>query len=97
MFLNAVQSLPSGVTSDDPFGGGMQPSQLAHHALWTVALAGRVFNSILSDIVAGKEPHQIVAGVRSVLLAAPAGRAARGAPTLCDPRSRRLVPPGRAA
>ena len=96
-FLNAVQALPNGVTSDDPFGGGAQPSQLAHHALWSVALAGRVFNGILADIMAGKEPHQIVAGVRSVLIAAPTGRAARSAPTLCDPRSRRLVPPDKAA
>src|SRR6516162_3871540 len=42
-FLAAVQSLPNGVTNDDPFGGAAQPEQLAHLPPWTVALAGKVF------------------------------------------------------
>lgn len=96
-FLAAVQALPNGVTSDDPFGGAAQPAQLAHHALWTVALAAKVFNSFLADIAAGKPAHQIVAGVRAILVASPAAKAAQAAPTLCSPKSHRLLRPDKAA
>jgi hypothetical protein len=70
-FLAAVQALPNGVTNDDPFGGSAQPAQLAHLAPWTVELAGKIFADILAAIAAGKEPHQIVAGVRAVMVSAP--------------------------
>jgi len=69
-FLAAVQALPNGVTNDDPFGGASQPAQLGHLAPWTVELAGKVFSTILADIAAGKEPHQLTASVRAVLAAA---------------------------
>ena len=57
-FIAAVQQLPNGVTNDDPFGGAIQPAQLAHLAPWTVEMAGKVFAAILADIAAGKAPHQ---------------------------------------
>jgi len=69
-FLAAVQALPNGVTNDDPFGGASQPAQLGHLAPWTVELAGKVFSTILADIAAGKEPHQLTASVRAVLAVA---------------------------
>jgi len=67
-FRAAVQALPNGVTDDDPFGGASQPAQLRHLAPWTVELAGKVFSTILADIAAGKEPHQLTASVRAVLV-----------------------------
>lgn len=96
-FQTAVQALTNGVTSDDPFNGASQPAQLSHQPLWTVALAGKVFNTILADIAAGREAHQIVSGVRAVLLASPAARATHSAAGLCRPASRRLYPPDKAA
>jgi hypothetical protein len=96
-FQAAIQALPGGVANDDPFGGASQPAQMAHHALWTVALAGKVFGSILTDIAAGKAAHQIVAGVRAVLVAAPAAKTAVAAASLCYPKSRRLLPPNKAS
>src|SRR5437660_4188538 len=70
-FLTAVRALQGGVTTDDPFGGAVQPAQLAHVAPFTVALAGKIFSAILADVATGKPAHQIVARVRAVL--APAG------------------------
>jgi len=67
VFLAAVQALQGGVTTDDPFGGGVQPAQLAHVAPWTVELASKVFSAILADVATGKPAHQIVANVRAVL------------------------------
>jgi hypothetical protein len=96
-FQAAVGALPNGVTSDDPFGAAAQPAQMAHTTLFTAALAGKVFSSILADLSAGKPAHEIVAGVRSVLVAAPGTKAAGAAATLCYPKSRRLLPPNRAA
>jgi hypothetical protein len=96
-FQSAVGALPNGVTNDDPFGGAAQPAQLAHTTLWTAALAGKVFSTILADIAAGKAAHQIVAGVRSVLVATPSTKGAGAAATLCYPKSRRLLPPNKAA
>jgi len=95
-FLAAVQALPTGVTTDDPFGGASQPPQLAHLAPWTVALAGKVFAAILADVAAGKAPHQIVAGVRAVLVAAPTAKPASAAAARCDAKHRRFLPPGKA-
>jgi len=96
-FIGAVQNLGA-ITSDDPFGGAAQPAQLKQLPPWTVALAGKVFSSILADIAAGKQEHQIVAGVRAALTSEPAARRvpakvkARGE---CVVGSRRLVPPAR--
>jgi hypothetical protein len=93
-FSAAVQALPNGVTSDDPFGGAAQPAQLAHHySLWTAALAAKVFDSILADIAAGREAHQIVSGVRSILVASPTAKVAHAAVAFCTPKSHRLLPP----
>jgi hypothetical protein len=94
-FLAAVQSLPNGVTNDDPFAGAAQPSQLSHLAPWTVALAGKVFEAILSDIAAGKEAHQIAASVRAVLVSAPVRKPMGKQPDACQVKSRRLQPPNR--
>jgi hypothetical protein len=101
-FIAAVQNLPNGVTDDDPFGGAAQPAQLRNIAPWTVALAGRIFAAILGDVAAGKDPHQIVAGVRAILVTAPNGKAsankskryAAGASCATN-KSRRLRPPAR--
>jgi len=95
-FLAAVQALPNGVTNDDPFGGASQPTQLAHLAPWTVALAGKVFAAILADVAAGKAPHQIVAGVRAVLVTAPTAKPAGASAARCDSKHRRFLPPGKA-
>jgi hypothetical protein len=102
-FIDALQSLPGGVTTDDPFGGASQPAQLAHLAPWTVALAGKVFSVILADIAAGKEAHQLVASVRAAMISAPTAKphavsatklnGAGG--TCCGAKSHRLVPAGR--
>jgi hypothetical protein len=95
-FIAAVQQLPNGVTTDDPFGGAIQPAQLAHLAPWTVEMAGKVFAAILADIAAGKQPHQIVASVRAAMIIAPKAKASIGAPAICSTRSHRLVTPGKA-
>lgn len=96
-FMDAVHALTNGVTSDDPFGGATQPSQLAHLAPWTVALAGKVFAAILADIAAGKADHQIVATVRAVLVTAPTAMRESASAVRCYPKSRRLLPPNIAA
>jgi hypothetical protein len=70
-FQAAIQALPNGVTTDDPFGGAAQPAQLAHLAPWTVEMAGKVFAAIFADIAAGKTEHQIVASVRAAMVKAP--------------------------
>jgi hypothetical protein len=75
-FITAVQALPNGVTNDDPFGGAVQPAQLAHVAPVSVALAGKVFGSILGDVAAGKPAHLIVANVRAVLGPTPSSKKA---------------------
>jgi hypothetical protein len=97
-FIAAVQALPNGVVNDDPFNGAAQPAQLSHLAPWTVDLAGKIFASILADLAAGKAAHQIVAGVRAVMVGAPIGRGTNK-PTLqqavCSVGSHRLVLPGR--
>jgi hypothetical protein len=100
-FIAAVQTLPNGVTNDDPFSGAAQPAQLAHLAPWTVDMAGKIFAAILADLAAGKAAHQITASVRAVMVATPAGGGAKMAkmPTVgrpvCSIGSHRLVPPGK--
>lgn len=102
-FLAAVEALPNGVTSDDPFGGMSQPPQLAHLAPWTVELSGKIFGAILTGVAAGKAAHQIVASVRAVLVTAPTAKAAasstkatNASSARCCAKSRRLLFPGRA-
>ncbi len=75
-FMAAVQGLSNGVTSDDPFGGSVQPSQLAHIAPWTVSLAGKIFGAILTDVSAGQPAHHIVASVRAAMATKPVSKAA---------------------
>jgi hypothetical protein len=94
-FKAAVQALPNGVTSDDPFGGALQPAQLAHLAPWTVELAGKVFATILADIAAGKTPNQIAASVRASMASSPAMKANGVPAAVCTSRSHRLLPPHR--
>jgi hypothetical protein len=75
-FQAAVQALPNGITTDDPFGGGVQPAQLAHIAPWTAALAGKIFSAILTDVAAGTPANHIVASVRAAMATPPHAKAA---------------------
>jgi len=90
-FQNAIQNLPNGVNSDDPFGGLAQPMQMAHLAPRTAELVGRVFAAIVSDLAAGRQPEQMMANVRAAML--PVSNAK--APTVCAPKSKRLLPPAK--
>jgi hypothetical protein len=92
-FQNAIQNLPNGVTNDDPFGGMAQPSQIAHLTPRTAELIGRVFASMVADLAAGRQPEQIMANVRAAML--PVSNA--HAPTVCAPKSKRLLPPSKRA
>jgi len=56
-FLNAIQNLPNGVTSDDPFGGIAQPQQMTHLAPRTAELVGRIFAAMVGDLAAGRQPE----------------------------------------
>jgi hypothetical protein len=91
-FQAAVQNV-SPITTDDPFGAMAQPAQLAHLAPWAAELAGKVFASILADIAAGKAEHQIVAGVRAVLVTAPNARKNVVPLHARRTKSHRLMPP----
>ena len=86
-FVAAVQALPNGVTSDDPFGGGPQAPQIAHLDPATIDLAAKVFSTILADLSAGRPAGQKVASVHGMIVAAKSAGA-------CSIRSRRLRPPG---
>jgi hypothetical protein len=89
-FQNALQALPNGVTSDDPFGGLANPLQMAHLAPRTAELVGRIFAAMVADLASGRQPEQIMANVRAAMLpVASSGRA----PTVCSPKSKRLLPP----
>jgi hypothetical protein len=85
-FIAAVQALPNGVTSDDPFGG--PAPQMARLDSATIQLAANVFSTILADLSAGRPAGQTVASVHKMLAAKPGG-------STCSIRSRRLRPPGR--
>jgi hypothetical protein len=95
-FQAAASALPQ-ITTDDPFGGTAQPAQLAHLPPWTVEAAGKVFASILADVVAGKEERQIVAGVRAAMVMTPKYAKHRAAASACTIGSRRLRTPALAA
>ena len=88
-FQNAINSLPNGVTSDDPFNGLAQPLQMAHLSPRTAELIGRIFASLAADVASGHQPEQIIANVRAAML--PLERPA--APAVCRPKSKRLLPP----
>jgi len=95
-FQAAASALPQ-ITADDPFGATAQPAQLAHLPPWTVEAAGKVFASILADILAGKEERQIVAGVRAAMISTPKYGRHRAAVSACTVGSRRLRAPAVAA
>jgi hypothetical protein len=57
----------------------------------TAELVGRIFAAMVGDLAAGRQPEQIMANVRAAM--APMARVK--APAACDPRSKRLLPPGR--
>lgn len=65
-FVAAVQALPGGVVSDDPFGGAAPPVALSV-APATAELAGRVFAAILTDLAAGASAQRMVARVRAMV------------------------------
>lgn len=91
-FQNAINSLPNGVTNDDPFNGLGQPMQITHVSPRSAELIGRVLASLVADLSAGRQPDQMAANVRAALHTA----ARPSAPVLCRPASKRLLPPGRA-
>ena len=88
-FQEAVNSLPNGVTSDDPFNGLAQPLEMAHLSPRTAELIGRIFASLAADVAAGQQPEQIIAHLRAAML--PLERPAP--PAVCRPKSKRLLPP----
>ena len=90
-FQNAINSLPGGVTNDDPFNGLAQPAQLTHLSPRSAELVGRVLATLVADIAAGRQPEHIAANVRAALL--PASRPT--SPEICKPGSKRLLPPGK--
>lgn len=96
-FLAAIEALPGGVNSDDPFGAFSRAVQLTHQPTWTAALAGTVFNSIVADLAAGKTAPQIVAGVQAAFGAASVSplRRAAAAAVGCQIGSHALLPPNK--
>jgi hypothetical protein len=70
-FQNAIQALPNGINSDDPFGGLAQPAQIAPFG----------------------QPEQLAARVRAAKLPA----AQTSATAVCQPKSKRLLPPTKSA
>lgn len=92
-FQNAINALPGGVTSDDPFNGLAQPTQMTHLAPQSAELVGRVFASMVADLAAGRHANQIAANVRAALV--PAAREV--SPAMCKPGSKRLLPPDKTA
>lgn len=92
-FQNAINGLPNGINNDDPFNGLAHPTQMTHLAPQTAELVGRVFASMVADLTAGHNPEQLAANVRAAML--PASR--RKTTALCQPKSKRLLPPGKGA
>jgi hypothetical protein len=92
-FQDAVQALPGGVTSDDPFGatsGSGGQAQAAQVTSSSIAVAAEILSAIVTDMNAGKPAAQIVADVNKLLSkAGQHGRHAAG-PASCSTRSRRL-------
>jgi hypothetical protein len=92
-FQNAINALPGGVTSDDPFNGLAQPTQMTHLAPQSAELVGRVFASMVADLAAGRHADQIAANVRAAMV--PVAREV--SPAICKPGSKRLLPPDKTA
>jgi len=90
-FQNAVQNLPNGVTSDDPFGGLAQPLQMKHVSSRTAELVGRIFSSLAADVAAGRTPDQMAENIRTAML--PVSRPVTT--SICSPKSKRLLPPNK--
>ena len=88
-FQDAVKNLPGGIKNDDPFGGLSKPPQMTHLAPRTAELVGRIFATVVADIAAGRSPDEMMANLRAAML--PAGR--RHTPAVCQPKSKRLLPP----
>ena len=88
-FQDALKNLPGGIKTDDPFGGLSKPPQMTHLAPRTAELVGRIFGSMVADIAAGRSPDEMMANLRTAML--PAGRP--HAPAVCQPKSKRLLPP----
>jgi hypothetical protein len=92
-FQNAIAKLPSGITNDDPFNGMAQPTQMAHLAPQTAELVGRVFASMVADLTAGHNAEQLAANVRAAMVPGARPKSA----TVCQSKSKRLLPPGKSA
>jgi hypothetical protein len=92
-FQNAINTLPNGVTNDDPFDGLSQPGQTTQISPQAASLVGRVVASLVGDLAAGRQADQIAANLRAALL--PATRSI--APAICKPGSKRLLRPDRTA
>jgi hypothetical protein len=90
-FQNAIQSLPNGVTSDDPFNGLAQPVQMMNLPPQTAELVGKLFAAIVADVAAGRQPEHLAASVRSVLFVQTNPKPA----VACSPKSKRLRPPSK--
>ena len=88
-FQDAVKNLPGGIKNDDPFGGLSKPPQMTHLAPRTAELVGRIFATVVADIAAGRSPDEMMANLRAAML--PAGRT--HTPAVCQPKSKRLLPP----
>jgi hypothetical protein len=92
-FQSAINTLPNGVTNDDPFNGLSRPAQMAHVSPRSAELVGRIFASMVTDLAAGRQPEQLAANVRAAML--PVSR--RAVHAVCRPGSKRLLPPGKVA
>lgn len=90
-FQTAIQDLPNGVSSDDPFNGLAQPLQMAHVSSRTAELVGRIFASVSADLALGRTTEEIAENVHTAML--PVYRPV--APAICVPKSKRLLPPNR--
>lgn len=66
-FLTAVQAVPGGVTTDDPFNGAPAPALAGRLTPMNAELAGRLFCAILNDLTYGNNEQTIIANVRTVL------------------------------
>ena len=92
-FQAAINSLPNSVTNDDPFNGITQAMGVTAISPRSAELVGRVFASMVTDLLAGSQPEQMAANIRTALLPLAKSRVMRG---LCKPASKRLLPPSKA-
>ncbi len=92
-FQGAINGLQNGVTSDDPFNGLANPTQMSHLSPSSAELVGRIFASMVTDVAAGRHPEEIAANVRAAMLPALQPKTV----AVCSPKSRRLLPPGKSS